>query len=40
MTTLTPRQILEKLVSFQSVSRDSNLPLIDWVEDYLSLIHI
>ncbi|WP_290688714.1 MULTISPECIES: acetylornithine deacetylase [unclassified Haematobacter] len=36
MTTLTPRQILEKLVSFQSVSRDSNLPLIDWVEDYLA----
>ena len=36
MQTLTPRQILEKLVSFQSVSRDSNLPLIDWVEEYLA----
>lgn len=32
---LTPREILEKLVSFQTVSRDSNLPLIDWVEEYL-----
>lgn len=33
---LSPRQILDRLVSFPSVSRDSNLPLIDWVEDYLS----
>ena len=32
---LSPRQILEKLVSFPTVSRDSNLPLIDWVEEYL-----
>lgn len=36
MQSLTPRQILEKLVSFPSVSRDSNLPLIDWVEAYLA----
>ena len=32
---LTPIQILEKLVSFPTVSRDTNLPLIDWVEEYL-----
>ena len=31
----SPRQILDKLVSFPTVSRDTNLPLIDWVEDYL-----
>lgn len=30
------REILDKLVSFPSVSRDSNLPLIDWVEGYLA----
>jgi len=35
-TRLTPRQILAQLVSFPSVSRDSNLPLIDWVEEYLA----
>ena len=33
---LSPREILDKLVSFPTVSRDSNLPLIDWVEDYLA----
>lgn len=27
---------MTKLVSFPTVSRDSNLPLVDWVEDYLS----
>jgi acetylornithine deacetylase len=32
---LSPRQILEHLVSYPSVSRDTNLPLVDWVEDYL-----
>lgn len=32
----TPREMLEKLVSFPTVSRDSNLPLIDFVEDYLA----
>lgn len=26
---------MQKLVSFPTVSRDSNLPLVDWVEDYL-----
>jgi len=32
---LSAREILEKLVSFPTVSRDSNLDLIDWVETYL-----
>ncbi|TDE40187.1 acetylornithine deacetylase [Antarcticimicrobium sediminis] len=35
-TRLTPREILEKLVGFPTVSRDTNLPLVDWVEDYLT----
>jgi acetylornithine deacetylase len=29
-------EILERLVSFPTVSRDSNLPLIDWVRNYLA----
>ena len=33
---MTPRDILAKLVSFPTVSRDPNAPLIDWVADYLS----
>ena len=33
---LTPIEILEKLVAFLAVSRDTNLPLVDWVEDYLN----
>ncbi len=32
---LTPFELMEKLVSFPTVSRDSNLPLVDWVQDYL-----
>jgi len=32
---LTARDLLEKLVSFPTVSRDSNLELVDWVEAYL-----
>jgi acetylornithine deacetylase len=32
---LSPRDLLEKLVAFPTVSRDSNLPLVDWVEGYL-----
>lgn len=32
----TPRDMLEKLVGFPTVSRDSNLPLIDFAEDYLT----
>lgn len=35
-TRLSPRQILERLVSFPTVSRDSNLALVDWVEGYLA----
>lgn len=33
---LSPREILEALVAFPTVSRDSNLPLVDWVEAYLA----
>ncbi len=33
---LTPYEIMEKLVSFPTVSRDTNLPLIAWVEAYLT----
>jgi len=32
---LTPRQLLEVLVAFPSVSRDSNLPIVDWIEAWL-----
>lgn len=32
---LTPLELMTKLISFPTVSRDSNLPLIDWVELYL-----
>ncbi|MEM1402729.1 MAG: acetylornithine deacetylase [Pseudomonadota bacterium] len=41
MNSISPAKILNsvemlaQLVAFPSVSRDSNLPLIDWVEDYL-----
>lgn len=36
MTPITPTlQILERLVAFATVSRDSNLDLIDWVQDLL-----
>ena len=38
---MTPaREILAQLVSFPTVSRDSNLPLIDWVEAYLTNLGI
>ncbi|MGV6849921.1 MAG: acetylornithine deacetylase [Marinibacterium sp.] len=33
---LSPRDILDRLIAFPTVSRDSNLALIDWVEAYLS----
>lgn len=33
---LSPRQILDRLVAFPTVSRDTNLPLVDWVEGYLA----
>jgi len=34
-TALDARQILQTLVAFPTVSRDTNLPLVDWVQDYL-----
>jgi acetylornithine deacetylase len=34
--TLQAIALLEKLVSFDSVSRNSNLPLIEWIESYLT----
>ncbi|WP_238369251.1 acetylornithine deacetylase [Heliomarina baculiformis] len=33
---LTPFELMQKLISFPTISRDSNLPLIDWVEEYLA----
>ena len=36
MAVLTPRQILDQLVKFPTVSRDSNLQLVDWLEGYLA----
>jgi acetylornithine deacetylase len=36
MEELTPRQVLERLVAFPTVSRDSNLALVDWLERYLT----
>lgn len=36
MDVLSARDILERLVAFPTVSHDSNLPLIDWVEGYLA----
>lgn len=33
---LSPLEIMTKLISFPTVSRDTNLPLVDWVEGYLS----
>jgi acetylornithine deacetylase len=36
MTELSARQILDRLVAFPTVSRDSNLDLVAWVERYLA----
>ncbi|RFP89899.1 acetylornithine deacetylase [Rhodobacteraceae bacterium 63075] len=36
MQTLTPLEIMEKLVGFPTVSRDPNTDLVDWVEGYLA----
>lgn len=36
MARLTTPDILGKLVAFDTTSRNSNLPLLDWVEDYLA----
>jgi acetylornithine deacetylase len=33
---LSPKELLARLVGFPTVSRDSNLPLVDWVEGYLA----
>ena len=33
---MTPLEMLEKLVSFPSVSSESNLPVIDFIEEYLA----
>ena len=33
---MTARDILDKIVSFATVSRDSNLPLVAWMEGYLA----
>ncbi|NOD61819.1 MULTISPECIES: acetylornithine deacetylase [unclassified Ruegeria] len=32
---LTPLEIMTKLISFPTVSRETNLPMVDWVEEYL-----
>jgi acetylornithine deacetylase len=33
---LTPLELMTRLVAFPTVSRDTNLPLVDWVQDYLA----
>lgn len=35
-TLLNPRALLDRLVAFPTISRDSNLDLVDWVEGYLA----
>ena len=40
MSELSALEILEKLVSFPTVSDRSNLELIDWVEQYLNSFDI
>lgn len=35
-TVLDARAILDRLVAFPTVSRDTNLPLVDWVQTYLA----
>src|SRR5688572_1183069 len=36
MATLNTVEILQRLVAFPTVSRDSNLPLIEWVRNFLA----
>ena len=36
MTTLSSVEILKRLIAFPTVSRDTNLPLIEWVRTYLA----
>jgi acetylornithine deacetylase len=38
--TYTPREMIEKLISFDTVSRNSNLLLIDFVADYLDQYNV
>lgn len=33
---MTPLELMTKLISFPTVSRETNIPLIDWVEEYLN----
>ena len=33
---LSPLEIMTRLVSFPTVSHDTNLPLVEWVAEYLS----
>ncbi|MGH6980060.1 MAG: M20/M25/M40 family metallo-hydrolase, partial [Stellaceae bacterium] len=35
-TPLSPRDMIERLIAFDTTSRDSNLALIDFVRDYLA----
>ena len=35
-TRMTPLELMTKLISFPTVSRDTNLPLVDWLEEYLN----
>ncbi len=37
---MTPREMLERLVAFDTTSRNSNLALIEWVADYLAAYDI
>lgn len=32
---LSPRDLMDRLVGFPTISRDTNLPLIDWVQTYM-----
>ena len=36
MQELSPRALLDRLVAFPTVSSDSNLALVDWLEGYLA----
>ena len=37
-THYTPRDMLARLVAFDTTSRDGNIPLIDFVEAYLAVV--
>ncbi|CAM2176796.1 acetylornithine deacetylase [Paraburkholderia sacchari] len=40
MSEMTSRDLLEQLIGFATVSRDSNLKLIEFIRDYLAQLHI